>query len=206
MTQSYGLPTVVPCQKNTVASWNQPEAGRQEDVGLNAGAADASLGDGNRETPQEFNLIWKYIGLTQARSTRGLQQNKGTKHYPRTALICFPSIHRHCSSQSASLGTPPHKLSADRFPSHGCGGLTPACRESDASSGWNNPYKHLLREWGWEKRSLFLTSEITVLARSCSVWVFHSFLICTLNQFFSVGKRLWGTRLVTELTFSWPHG
>lgn len=41
-------------------------------------------------------------GLTQVRSTRGLQQNKGIKNYPLTALICFPSVHRHCSSQSAS--------------------------------------------------------------------------------------------------------
>lgn len=168
----------------------KPEAGRQEDVGLNTGAADASSGNGNWETPLEFLLIWKHVGLTQARSTRGLQQNKGIKHYPVTALISFPSVGRHCSSQPPSLGTPPHKLLADHFPSHGCGGLTPAWRESDASSGWNNPYKHLLREWGWEERSLFLTSEIMVFPRPYSLRVFNSFLICTLNQFFSVGKRL----------------
>lgn len=40
---------VGPCQKNTVAWWKQPEAGGQEDVGLNAAAA--SWGNGNRETP-----------------------------------------------------------------------------------------------------------------------------------------------------------
>lgn len=110
MTQSYRLPAVVPCQKNTVALWNQPEAGRQEDVGLNAAAADASWGNGNRETPREFNLIWKHAGPTQTRSTRGVQQNKGIKHYPPTALICFPS-----APDTAHLSLPPLALLHTNF-------------------------------------------------------------------------------------------
>lgn len=76
---------------------SEKKAGRQENVGSSAAAADASSGSGNTETPQEFDLN---VGLTQARGTQGLQQNKGMKTYPLTALICFPSV--HCSSQSAS--------------------------------------------------------------------------------------------------------
>lgn len=52
------------------------------------------------------------------------------------------------------------------------------------------PYKHLLRERGWEKKSLFWTSEIVVLPRSCSVWVFNFFLTCILNQLFSVREEV----------------
>lgn len=151
MTQSYGLPAVVPCQKNTVGSWNQPEAGRQEDVGLKAGAADASSGDGKqRNSPGAWPCLRADTGEKHPESS---PKTRAQKHSPPTALICFPS-----QILLISVCLPPLALLHTNFKeitSHGCGGLMPAWRESDASPGWNSPYKYLLREWGWEKRSLF---------------------------------------------------
>lgn len=190
MTQSYGLPTVVPCQKNTVGSWNQPEAGRQEDVGLKAGAADASSGNGKqRNSPGAWPSLRAHRADTGEKhpgsSPKTRAQN--TPHW----LLLSAFHHRFCSSQSACLPWHSSTEILSRSLSFPWLWRFDACMERIVCLFWMEqplqiPFKGVrLRK---EIFFFFLTSEIMILPLPCSVWVFHSCLICMLNYFFSAER------------------